>query len=104
MVGIDDITAGSRIVVLLQNATGTLDPFVSYPTANANQVRIGDFNGDGRIDVGGLSWGSNGTGLDVLLQTETGALAPPVTYPVSHGGLTSWTPATSTVTGARTSW
>ena len=85
VVGIDDVT-NDRIGVLLQNATGTLDPIVTYPTPNAYQVKIGDFNGDGRMDVASLSWGSNGTGLDVFLQSATGMLAAPVTYAVTHGG------------------
>src|SRR5262245_34470224 len=39
----------NQIGVLLQNATGTLDPMVTYSTPNANQVKVGDFNGDGRM-------------------------------------------------------
>jgi hypothetical protein len=86
VVGISGGVGTPGLNVLLQNAAGTLDPMVAYATQNANQIKIGDFNGDGRVDVAGLSWGSNGTGLDVFLQTETGTLAPPVTYQVSHGG------------------
>ena len=77
---------GTSIGVLLQNASGTLDPMVSYPTVNSYQVKVGDFNGDGRMDVAGINSGSHGDGLDVFLQTETGTLAAPVTYHVPHGG------------------
>ncbi len=78
--------SGISIGVLLQNASGTLDPMVSYPTVNSYQVKIGDFNSDGRMDVAGINWGSYGDGVDVLLQTETGTLAAPVTYHAPHGG------------------
>ncbi len=78
--------AGISIGVLLQNASGTLDPMVTYPTVNSYQVKIGDFNGDGLMDVAGINWGAQGDGLDVFLQTAAGTLAPPVTYHVPHGG------------------
>ena len=78
--------SGISIGVLLQNASGTLDPMVSYPTVNSYQVKIGDFNSDGLMDVAGINWGSYGDGVDILLQTETGTLAAPVTYHAPHGG------------------
>jgi len=76
----------STIGVLLQNASGTLDPMVTYATVNSLSVKIGDFNSDGRMDVVGINWGARGDGVDVFLQTATGALASPVTYHVNHGG------------------
>jgi hypothetical protein len=76
----------STIGVLLQNAAGTLDPMVTYPTVNSLSVKIGDFNGDGLLDVVGINWGARGDGVDVFLQTATGTLAAPVTYHESHGG------------------
>jgi hypothetical protein len=76
----------STIGVLLQNASGTLDPMVAYPTVNSLSVKIGDFNSDGRMDVVGINWGTRDDGVDVFLQTASGALAAPVTYHVSHGG------------------
>jgi hypothetical protein len=86
VVGIADTAGTYQIGVFVQNAAGTLDPMVAYPTANSYQVKIGDFNGDGRMDVAGLNMGVRGDGLDVFLQTETGVLAAPVTYHVPHGG------------------
>ena len=77
---------GGSIGVLLQNANGTLDPMISYPTVNSLGVKIGDFNNDRRMDVVGINWGSRGDGVDVFLQTPEGTLAPPVTYHVNHGG------------------
>ncbi|HSY38214.1 MAG TPA: VCBS repeat-containing protein, partial [Polyangia bacterium] len=78
--------SGISIGVLLQNASGTLDPMVTYPTVNSYQVKIGDFNGDGLLDVAGINWGSYDDGLDILLQTAAGTLAPPVTYHAPHDG------------------
>src|ERR1022692_4130509 len=78
--------SGIKIGVLLQNASGTLDPMVSYTTVNSYQVKIGDFNGDGRMDIAGINWGGYDDGLDVFLQTAAGTLAPPVTYHAPHGG------------------
>ena len=80
VVGDENSTIGTRIGVLLQNATGTLDAIVAYPTTSAYRVKVADFNGDGRADIAGL-----GTALDIFLQTDTGTLAPPVTYAAPHG-------------------
>src|SRR5688572_2261181 len=45
--------ANDRILVMLQNAAGTLDGGVAYPTANSALTLIGDFNSDGRNAVAG---------------------------------------------------
>ena len=47
-------------------------------------MEIGDFNGDGLLDVASLVAAADGDGLDILLQTPAGTLAPPVTYHVPH--------------------
>ena len=72
------IAISGGIGVMLQNASGTLDPMVSYPTLGStwNQFKIGDFNGDGRMDVAGL----NSNAVGIFLQTATGTLASPVAY------------------------
>ena len=49
-------------------------------------MKVGDFNGDGRMDVAGINFDVHGDGLDVFLQTETGSLASPVTYHVPRSG------------------
>ena len=90
--GRDDVVVGiangatTYVGVLLQNASGTLNPMVTYPTASSRQIKIGDFNSDGRMDVAGIINGALGDGLDIFLQTESGTLAAPVTYHVPHGG------------------
>ena len=77
------------IGVMLQNASGTLDPMVSYPTVSSlwNQLKIGDFNSDGRMDVAAVNSSSFGNNLVVFLQTAAGTLASPVAYQVPGGGV-----------------
>jgi hypothetical protein len=77
---------GNGIGVMPQNASGTLDPMVSYPTLGSNwrQLKIADFNGDGRMDL--AAFNVNGANnLAIFLQTATGTLASPVTYQVGAG-------------------
>jgi hypothetical protein len=76
--------SGSNIQVFLQNASGGLDPGISYPTVNSDSIKIADLNNDGLLDVVGVGWGTNT--VDVLLQNSDGTLNPPVTYSVTHGG------------------
>lgn len=78
------VGADTDILVLAQNAAGALDPAVAYPSTDSNQVKIGDFDHDGRGDVAGLDWGTST--VAVWLQTPAGTLAAPVSYPAQHGG------------------
>jgi len=73
--------SGSNIQVFLQNASGGLDPGVSYPTANSHSIKIGDLNNDGLLDVIGCGASS----VDVFLQSTNGTLNPPVTYGIANG-------------------
>jgi uncharacterized repeat protein (TIGR01451 family) len=85
--GWDDVVvgSGSAILVLRQNAAGALEAPVPYDTANSNQIKIGDFNNDGRKDVAGIDWGT--PDVAVYLQNASGTLDPPsVLYSVPHGG------------------
>jgi hypothetical protein len=78
------VATSNGIAVLVQNATGTLDPPVLYPTPDADQLKIGDFNHDGRKDVASIGWG--GPDVSVRLQNAGGTLEPPTAYPAPHGG------------------
>ena len=75
---------GSNIQVFLQNASGGLDPGVSYPTVDSCSTKIADLNNDGLLDVVGIGWGTNTA--SVFLQNTNGTLNPPITYNVAHGG------------------
>ena len=73
----------SHIAVFLQNATGTLDPPVSYPSYDIPEpIEIGDINFDGRYDVVVLHGGWLRAG--VYLQQSNGTLAPEDLYPIPY--------------------
>lgn len=62
----DVITAnGNEIGVLLGNGDGSFQSVISFSAAGVEDVKIGDFNGDGRPDLAGVSIGSDN--LTVLL-------------------------------------
>jgi len=75
-----DVVVGnnSLIGVFYQNSAGSLDPMVSYPTANSSLVRVGDLNNDGRDDVVGTAFGTEP--VAVFLQNAAGGLDPATTY------------------------
>jgi hypothetical protein len=76
--------SGCGIEVFLQNAGGTLDPGVPYPSVDSFKIRIADLNNDGRLDVVGIGWGTDTA--SVWLQNAGGTFDPPVAYGISHGG------------------
>jgi hypothetical protein len=57
---------------------------VSYPTTSAHQVRIGDFNSDGRMDVATIA--SSRGNVAIFTQQTTGRLALAASYPAAHQG------------------
>ena len=89
--GLADIVVGNdfQLVVFRQEAGGLAVP-VTYPSISTYQVKVGDFNHDGRGDVVGIDWGVDITGtywdVHVFLQNAQGTLDSPVIYVVPHGG------------------
>ena len=89
--GKNDVVVGNgiSIMVYLQNSAEGFEPPMVYMLDN-NQLRIGDFSGDGRLDVASIPWGSQNDGshayVDILFQNQDGALNPPVQYYIPHGG------------------
>jgi hypothetical protein len=94
-VGIGDITgdgaadvvvglSGLGVQVFPQLGSGMLGDPTLAPTINAGKIRIGQLDGDGRLDVAGVGWGTNTVG--VLLNDGAGGLRPPVSYPAQHAG------------------
>ena len=72
-----DLLHPDGIGVFLQDPAGGLKPVVFYPASQSSfQVRTGDFNDDGLLDV--VSIGSER--IDIFLQNRKGTLEPPVAY------------------------
>jgi hypothetical protein len=74
--------AGSKLIsgtiaVLLNNGDGTLQPAVTYGVGEGvYSVSMGDFNGDGKMDLAVI----NGFGVMVLLGNGDGTFRNPLTY------------------------
>ncbi len=94
-VAIGDITGDGRNDVVLgvtgvgvqvfpQTPNAVLGAATLYSTGDARLVRLGQLNGDGRLDVAAAGWGTNT--VSVLLNDGAGGLAAPVTYPAQHAG------------------
>jgi fibronectin type 3 domain-containing protein len=94
-VAIGDITGDGRVDVVVgidgvgvqvfpQLVSGVLGSPASFATPDSNKIRLGQLDGDGRLDVAGVGWGTNTVG--VLLNDGHGGLSPRVSYPVQHSG------------------
>jgi len=75
---------GVGVQVFPQLAGGALGQPTMYASTDTNKIRLGQLNGDDRLDVAGIGWGTNTIG--VLLNDGHGGLSAPVSYPVQHGG------------------
>src|SRR5919198_360292 len=80
VLGID----GIGVQVFPQLATGLLGSPTMYSSPDTNKIHLGQLNGDGRLDVAGVGWGTNT--VSVLLNDGQGGLKAPVSYPVQHAG------------------
>ena len=76
--------AGLGVQVFPQLATGSLGTPILTATANSGKVRLGQLNGDGRLDVAAVGWGTNTA--SVLLSDGNGGLQAPVEYAAQHAG------------------
>jgi uncharacterized protein (DUF2141 family) len=73
----------SSVMVLLGNGDGTFQPAVAYgPVVNPYYVAVGDFNGDGNLDlaVADAGYFHDGAGVSVLLGNGDGTFQSAVTY------------------------
>ena len=79
-VGVD----GVGVEVFPQLASSALGSPAMYATPDSNKIRLGDLDGNGRLDVAGVGWGTNTA--SVLLNDGHGGLGAAVPYPVPHAG------------------
>ena len=77
------VGVASHFDVFLQNTSGELDPPISYAGLNTGKIKIGDFNGDGLLDIVGISWGSDS--VDIFLQNSLGGFYSPISLPITFG-------------------
>jgi hypothetical protein len=79
VVSANDYSLNPTLEIYHGNAAGGFDPAVSVNDGIGGPVAIGDFNGDGRLDLAVTT--SNG--FDVLLQQADGTLASPQSYSIA---------------------
>ncbi|MBL9002537.1 MAG: VCBS repeat-containing protein [Phycisphaerae bacterium] len=77
---------GRQATIFMGQGTGAFDPGIIYnvaANASVSGVAVGDFNGDGRLDIATANY--NSANIGVMLQQS--AFAPPVvtTHPPSRG-------------------
>ena len=75
--------AGLGIQVFPQSA-GVLGEPSFTPIADSGRLRLGRLDGDARLDVATLGWGTNT--VSVLLNDGAGGWRAPASYPAQHGG------------------
>jgi hypothetical protein len=82
-------TASHGLEVIAQNAAGGLQPSLFYPSEFAEQSRVGDLNGDGRLDAIGLEFSVDGhintEEAAIFYQNPAGSFDPQVLVPLPHG-------------------
>jgi len=84
-----DIVAGcqseSKVAVLLSNGNGTFKPAKAYPVpAGVDIVALGDFNGDGKLDVAVTNGGTYDM-VSILPGSGTGTLKAAVVFGTNYG-------------------
>ena len=85
--GRSDVVVGSEgvgIQVFPQLPSGLLGSPTMYSTPDSGKIRVGQLNGDGRLDVAGVGWGTNT--VTVLYNDGHGGLGTPVVYSAQHAG------------------
>jgi large repetitive protein len=88
-----------EVIILLGNGDGTFQPPQSYDSGafKATSVAVGDFNGDGHIDLAVTHVTANGTQsspvVSILLGKGDGTLQTARTYAAGHGMATNVTVA-----------
>jgi fibronectin type 3 domain-containing protein len=82
-----DVVVGLRglgVQVFPQLAAGSLGAPTMTATLDSDKIRVGQFDGDGRLDVAGIGWGTNS--VSVLVNDGNGGLRQPIAYAAQHAG------------------
>jgi hypothetical protein len=86
--GTEPFFTDGTVSILLGKGDGTFLPAVSYATGTqANSVAVGDFNGDGKLDLAVANYGDyygNGSGVTVLLGKGDSTFLPAQTFPAGN--------------------
>jgi hypothetical protein len=85
-VAVADSGSSDGLAVLLGNGDGTLQPVQTYPTAltHPRALGVGDFNGDGALDL--VLAGSGGAKVDLQVNDQSGGFTEGGTANVSSAG------------------
>src|ERR1700723_2032930 len=82
----NSFSMANTVSVLLGNADGTFAPHVDYPAGGAPvSVKVGDFNGDGKLDIVVL-YGSSNASVGILLGNGDGTFKPVMSTTAGPGG------------------
>jgi hypothetical protein len=71
----------STVSILLGNGDGTFQPHVDYPVGSPAGVAVGDFNGDGKVDLAV----ANGNSVAILLGNGDGTFQAAADYGTAGG-------------------
>jgi len=53
------VTSNNTVSILLSNGDGTFTAAPSPATPNTASLAVGDFNGDGKVDIAAIDFGNN---------------------------------------------
>ena len=86
--GLVAVNAGDNTIsILLNKGDGTFKAETRYSVACcAGSVAVGDFNGDGNLDLAVAGNSGFGSGFAILLGKGDGTFRPAVNYPVGYAG------------------
>ncbi len=77
-----DFGSGATMAILLGNGDRTFQAPVTYSVPIAPYLVLGDFNGDGKPDIG-VSGGLNGGVVSILINNGDGTFKSPANYSIS---------------------